>query len=85
MYLTPRRNTPLPTHSYGELRGAERFGDVVVRAELQAVNAVIDGAAACQDENRGPPGGLGLAVHFGAVNVRQAKIEQHQVGRCGRE
>ncbi|HEY8820993.1 MAG TPA: hypothetical protein VIM49_03455 [Dermatophilaceae bacterium] len=47
-----------------DLGWAERFGDVVVRAELQAVNPVFDGASCCQDENRGVSLGMDLAEHL---------------------
>ena len=67
----------------GQLAHAERLGDVVVGAELEAQDAVELVAARRQHDDGDLRAGLHLAEDVAAVDVGQAEVEQHDVGRLG--
>ena len=67
-----------------EFLHSERLGDVVVGAELQRLDdARLVGSAGKDDDRRLAAGGAPAAQEVVAGDVRQAEIEQDEVGVAG--
>lgn len=64
-----------------DLVEAERFGDVVVPADRQALDLVVDAVAGRNEHDRHMATGVSdLAGDGEAVHVRQHDVEDHEVG-----
>jgi hypothetical protein len=64
-----------------ELGDVEGFEDIVVRAGIQACDALIDTVTSGENEDR-QQRGRGVAQsaqHIHSVDIRQAKIEDHRI------
>ena len=66
-------------HPGDELARAERLGDVVVGAELEAEDAVDLAVAGGEEQHRHVARGAQSAAHLEAVDVGQADVEQHDL------
>ena len=75
-HVEPAQHGPDARH---ELEVVEGFGDVVVCAELEALD-LVDGIVTRGEHDDGDVGeGADLAQHLEAVDVRQADVEQDDV------
>ena len=68
-------------HPQGQFPRAERLGHVVVRAGLEADQAVGLVAQGGQHHDRDRPAGAQPAAHLQAVHAGQHQVEDDQVGR----
>ncbi len=68
-----------------DLGTRERLDHVVVRADLEAHDAVHLGAAGGEHDDRDLRRAAQGAAHVAAVAVRQREVEEHKVGRGGLE
>jgi len=73
------------THASDELRRAERLRHVVVRAELEAKDAVHLLAARAHHQDRHARGLADLAENVATVSVRKHDVEKDDVGRVRQE
>jgi adenylosuccinate lyase len=73
------------THAGDELGGAERLRHVVVRAELEAEDAVHLLTARADHQDRHTRCPADLAEHVAPVSVRQHDVEEDDVGPLSRE
>ncbi|MFN7977625.1 MAG: hypothetical protein U0P30_05770 [Vicinamibacterales bacterium] len=71
-------------HARRQLTRAERLGDVVVGAGVEAGHAIALGRARREHDDRHGGGGRTLAqdaAHLEAVEYRQVQVEDHEIGR----
>ena len=74
-----RRAADERAQASGELVQVERLEDVVVRAAVQALDAVLHRVARGEHEHRCPvAGGAHAAQHLQAFEARQAEVEHHR-------
>ena len=82
----PWHATDQRLHAREEFGEVERLGEVVVRAQVKAPHAVIEGVAGGQHQDRRPrPGGAHLPADLEPVDVGQTHVEHDRVvrHRCG--
>ncbi len=69
-----------------ELAQRERLDEVVVGADVEALDAIVDRVAGGQHQHRRPVAGLAhAAAHLEAVEPGHRDVEDHRVGGRGRE
>jgi hypothetical protein len=69
-----------------QLIDRKRFGQVVIGAGVQPVNAVVQRIACCQHEHRRLPAGSTVSpADLEAVQIRQSQIEYHEIVRAHRK
>ena len=82
--LLPRRPSQNRADARRELAQTERFGDVIVGAEIEARDAIVlRRACGHHDDRQVPDSGLRPqdAAHLGAAQTRQVQIEDDDVRR----
>ena len=67
-------------HTSNDLSRAERFGDVVVGAQLQAEEPIELAVAGGEEQHRHVAAGAHPATHLEPVDVGEADVEQHERG-----
>src|SRR3569833_1213386 len=69
----------LDANACAQLVGAERLGDVVVRAELQELDFLTIGVARREDDDRGVAPRADLAADARPIDVRKPQVENDDV------
>jgi len=79
----PRFAVPMQNglHAQHDFVGTERLRHVVVGAEFQALDAVLRCASGGEDDHREGSESVDFPKDVGAVDVRKAQVEEHQLAR----
>ncbi len=68
-------------HTCEKLGALERLYEVVVRAEVEALNAVLKLSPCGEDQDRHVVGLAEAAQHLNAVDLRESEVQDHQIGQ----
>ncbi len=71
-------------HSSQQLAGAERFGDVIIRTQLEEKDLLADFGGGAEDDDGGGGGFLlNLAANVAAVHSGEAEVQHDEIGDEG--